>query len=119
MECRLKSSDKPWFCQVSLRWEVETNGSRKAKPFEVPFCDPFSDEDHVETVLKRAQLAILNPLVDSSKFVNLDLASVKPDEAPFGGSQLSFSPNVVCVDVSGPELTDLSFIDLPGKLGFL
>jgi hypothetical protein len=29
-------------------------------------------------------------------------------------STKSFSRDVVCVDLQGPELTDLSFIDLPG-----
>lgn len=27
---------------------------------------------------------------------------------------LDFSRNVVCIDIWGPGLTDLSFIDLPG-----
>jgi hypothetical protein len=30
------------------------------------------------------------------------------------GKPLLFSRNVVCVDLEGPDLTDLSFIDLPG-----
>ena len=28
---------------------------------------------------------------------------------------LSFSRNVICVDVVGPGLVDLSFVDLPGE----
>jgi hypothetical protein len=29
--------------------------------------------------------------------------------------QLSFSENVVCLDICGPDVPNLSFIDLPGN----
>lgn len=37
---------------------------------------------------------------------------INPD-AEFS-NQLTFSSNVVCINVSGPDVPDLSFIDLPG-----
>jgi hypothetical protein len=116
MECRLKSSNKPWKCQVKLRWERDENGIKLDNPFEIPFGPPLPNEDELENTLRRAQLAILNPSVASKNFVDLDLSDVKPNLAPLGDrKQLSFSSNIVCVDISSPLVSDLSFIDLPGK----
>jgi len=95
--------------------ERDENGGRLNNPVEVPFGPSISDEDALEGILKRAQLAILNPSIDSTRFVELDLSRVRPNTPPFGEKpQLSFSSNVVCVDISSPRVADLSFIDLPG-----
>jgi hypothetical protein len=111
MECRLKHSNKPFHCQVWLRWERDENGAKLLNVKEIPFGPPIKDEDALESILRRAQLAILNPKSDSKKFVDLDLSAVQANVAPFGET---FSPNVVCVDIASPLVTDLSFIDLPG-----
>jgi hypothetical protein len=116
MECRLKYYKGPWQARVFLRHERHEDGTKLNTVREIPFGGPITDEDELETVLKRAQLAILNPSVDSKKFIDLNLDLVNAGEAPFGGRQLSFSSNVVCVDISSPLVTDLAFIDLPGEL---
>jgi hypothetical protein len=72
------------------------------------FGDPISDKRHVEERIRRAQRAILNPSTDSSRF----LAGQEQNSAR---SELSFSVNRVCLDISGKELSDLSFLDLPGE----
>ncbi|KDQ13938.1 hypothetical protein BOTBODRAFT_55684 [Botryobasidium botryosum FD-172 SS1] len=112
MECRISSSDEEWKCQVSLRFEYDGN-SRSHNIREVPFGPPISleNKEQVESVLRGAQAALLNPHIPYEDVAGLlpgRLAELKKDR------MLKFSRNVVCVDVSGPDLTTLAFLDLPG-----
>jgi len=76
----------------------------------------MSDPSAVEAAIRRAQLAILNPSVDYKKFENYKLPK-EPEKLPLGSKkQLSFSKNVVCLEISGPNVTDLTLIDLPGLI---
>ena len=59
-------------------------------------------------MIRRAQLAILNPQEPSSKFVN----HVLDDDNDT--TTKSFSRNVIVLDISGPNVTDLTLVDLPG-----
>ena len=88
-------------------------GQRLLEVEEKPFGPLLKDPSELEDYLKRAQLAILNPLIEPNFFADLDLSTV--GFVPPSGSrrQLQFSRNVVCLDLSGPDVTDLSFIDLP------
>ncbi|EMC99704.1 hypothetical protein BAUCODRAFT_119274 [Baudoinia panamericana UAMH 10762] len=76
------------------------------KPEAIEF-DTVYDKAQVETVLRRAQLAIL---------------SSRPDQVDSRGSStikdvtLQFSPNVVSIEIHGPGLPELSFYDLPGAI---
>ena len=79
---------------------------------EVPFGPVITDKSKVELALRRAQTAILNPKVDTRSFVDMEEAALKGLKAE---KMLKFSRNVVCVDLVGPELTDLAFVDLPGE----
>lgn len=115
MEVRIQSADGPWRCQIRLRRETDEHGVPLPSVRETAFGNPISDSYLIEAMLKRAQLAILNPSVeDSTKFVSLDLASVTEHSSLLGSTkQLDFSSNVICVDISGPDVTDLAFVDLP------
>lgn len=65
-------------------------------------------------MLRRAQAAVLNPKTPTSRFVVMtdsELSELSPRDRP---DSTPFSQNVVCVDIAGPDLTDLSFVDLPG-----
>ena len=112
MEVRLQSSNQPWACQIKLRFEVDTLGKPLDTVKEINFGPRLTDPDAVEGVLRRAQLAILNPSVaDPTKFYELRIQSLEDGELPLGSTeQLEFSPNLVCVDVSGPEVTDLAYV---------
>jgi hypothetical protein len=115
MECRLSSSDKEWTCKVSIRWEYDSDGTKNLEILEIPFGEPIRDKNEVEIRLRQAQLAILHPAVKSPlHFLGSDVNQLK--EELKGSPSLLFSRNVVCVDLQGPALPNLSFIDLPGTL---
>ena len=115
MECRLTHSDRPWQCQVLLRRETDASAN-KIQAREEPFGPVLFDKGDLEGMLRRAQLAILNPSLPAEFFVDFDTTSLSPGERPPGSErQLQFSDNVVCLDLSSPDVTDLSFIDLPGR----
>ncbi|PBK78407.1 hypothetical protein ARMSODRAFT_947314 [Armillaria solidipes] len=115
MECRLSSSSIPWQCKISIRREFDKNGERMDDISETPFGELITDKSAVESLLRRAQPSVLNPGIPVEKVLHA------PTEELTKWSEQSqkmqpFSRNVVCVDLSGPELTDLSFIDLPGLI---
>jgi hypothetical protein len=114
MECRLTNSSNPWQCQVLLRRETDANGT-KISAKEEPFGPLLFNKEDLEEMLRRAQLAILNPSLPADYFVDFDTSALAPGERPADSErQLSFSDDVVCLDLSSPDVTDLSFIDLPG-----
>ncbi|KZT61035.1 hypothetical protein CALCODRAFT_428383 [Calocera cornea HHB12733] len=107
-EIRLRSSDGPWTCLISLRWEYDQNGQKLRDVQTVPFGEKFNDKSQVEPMLRRAQLAILNPKTEHRLFLDADLTKFE------NAGELNFSRNVICIEVTGPGLTDLTFVDLPG-----
>jgi hypothetical protein len=115
MECRLSSSSVPWSCRISIRREYDKNGKRLDKVREEQFGQVLTSKDDVELALRRAQAAVLN--VDIPHAKNFSYAARRSKEWTAKATESTpFSRNVVCVDLEGPELTDLSFIDLPGAL---
>jgi hypothetical protein len=111
MECRLLSSPGPWTCRISIRKEVDEKGKRLGEVSEKPFGSAITDKSKVELALRRAQFAVLNPEIRFSHILNASAQELKDATSE---KSLPFSQNVVCVDLEGPELTDLSFVDLPG-----
>ncbi|KAI6010933.1 P-loop containing nucleoside triphosphate hydrolase protein [Pisolithus orientalis] len=107
-ECKLTQADTPWTCVVKLHFITDERGS-PIKPEIKPFGDPISDKVHVEERIRRAQRAILNPKTNHEKFLEVV-------EVPSGGNETSFSRNYVSLEISGRELADLSFVDLPGLI---
>ena len=56
----------------------------------------------------------MNPSVPASSFVDYVLP-VDEVEKPLGSlKQLAFSRNVLVLEISGPDVTDLTLVDLPG-----
>ena len=76
-------------------------------PDIIPFGGVITDKSRVEERIRRAQRAILNPSIGYEAFL------LGPDEDS-EEKELSFSKNCVCLELRGPDLTDLSFCDLPG-----
>lgn len=112
------SSSSPWTCQISIRWEYDDKGKRLGRVDEIPFGRPIANPGDVELAIRRAQAAVLNPDSPSSFFVGMSEQELT-DTSANNQKALSFSCNAICVDLSGPDLTDLSFIDLPGTCGAL
>jgi hypothetical protein len=109
----MSSSTGSWTCQVSIRWEFDEHGHRLSKIDEVPFGKRITKPEDVELALRRAQTAVLNPHSPAMYFVALGERELS-DVAVNNPASLRFSRNVVCVDLEGPDLVDLSYMDLPG-----
>ena len=69
----------------------------------------------MEERIRRAQRAILKP----SKPLDAFLTAPEADAAKKKPSELAFSKNCITLQISGPDVADLSFCDLPGmSFGF-
>ncbi|KAF8199727.1 P-loop containing nucleoside triphosphate hydrolase protein [Pholiota molesta] len=108
LECRLSRSDKPWQCIVSLRFITDADGQPLGQARNEQFGDIIVDTNEIEDRIRRAQSAILNPKTSAKKFLAGDA-----DKRP---AQLSFSLNAITLQISGPDVADLSFCDLPGLI---
>ncbi|GLB38018.1 putative TRAFAC class dynamin-like GTPase superfamily, dynamin Fzo YdjA family protein [Lyophyllum shimeji] len=103
-ECRLARSSDAWKCTVSLR--IFEDGKVRNEPFG----DVINKKSEVEERIKRAQWAILNPSLRETKGAKHFLTG------DHHGIELSFSSNCVSLQISGPDVADLSFCDLPGLI---
>ncbi|KIY53536.1 hypothetical protein FISHEDRAFT_33028 [Fistulina hepatica ATCC 64428] len=106
-ECRLTHSKGNWSCVVSLRITTDAKGRPLGHAKNIRFGDVITDKACVEERIRRAQLAILNPKNNANDFLTVPLEGEQT-------SQLSFSSNCVSLEISGPDVADLSFCDLPG-----
>ncbi|KAG6914012.1 hypothetical protein DXG01_002930, partial [Tephrocybe rancida] len=111
MECSMSTAEKTWSCRISLRISYGADGTLNASTHTQQFGPIITDKKDVELWIRRAQAAILNPSIPESEYLEKTEKDLKQ-----GTRALQFSKNVVCVHVSDPELTDLSFIDLPGLI---
>jgi len=88
---------------------VDGNGQPLGQARNQLFGGTIYEKSEVEDRIRRAQLAILNPTKLPEFFLGLgndDLSGLE--------SQLTFSKNCVTLQISGPDVADLSFCDLPG-----
>lgn len=129
------SPAEEWSCKVSLQQNYRYDPRRKADVKSVKKSDPFppwirqnlvvtdfitlSDKSQLEEAVMWAQLALLNHDVDPSAFVpgsghrTLNGFNHEKDRAI-----AKFSPNLIAIEISGPDLPSLSFYDLPGIFTF-
>ncbi|CAG8700870.1 18172_t:CDS:2 [Dentiscutata erythropus] len=110
MELRLIESPEAWSCQVSLRKEYDKDEKRLPSPIETKFGSPINDPDKVELMARRAQKALLNPTTESNEYINWDFND--DDDSQLNG--LKFTKNIVCIEIKGSDVPNLSLIDLPG-----
>ncbi|KAJ7119698.1 P-loop containing nucleoside triphosphate hydrolase protein [Mycena epipterygia] len=106
-ECRLSRSDAPWKCTVELRFITDKNGQTLGQARNEAFGDPIFDKSEVEDRIRRAQRAILNPSKPPRNFLDDDEEDM---------AEVSFSTNYISLQISGPGVADLSFVDLPGLI---
>nr|POE49121.1 interferon-induced gtp-binding protein mx3 [Quercus suber] len=111
-----KSHDTSWVCKIILQRKSALHRGRDG-------IERWLDQDSLNSfhfatitnkallgdVLRRAQLAILNPQKDPFMFSNM---AIMPDR----DTKVEFSPNVVSLEIEAPGLPDLSFYDLPGAI---
>jgi hypothetical protein len=95
MEVRLWEEEGPWTCTVSLRRQLK---------YPVHFSTT-QDKNEVEHILRRAQLAILNPAVEFEQF--------QDENCNIATAELAFSEDTILVEVTGASMS-ITFIDLPG-----
>ncbi|KAJ6579851.1 P-loop containing nucleoside triphosphate hydrolase protein [Mycena sp. CBHHK59/15] len=75
-------------------------------PKSWPAAQQGLDKAELEDRIRRAQRAILNPSKPSRTVLEDE------DETP----EVSFTTNYISLQISGPEVADLSFVDLPGLI---
>jgi hypothetical protein len=115
------SSGAAWACSISIQESfyfhvVGPNGAGGFSPRDENVVTHFAtvtEKSELESMLRKAQLAILNPRKDPQTFVGIDLASNIPK------SQVPFSPNIVSLEIQGPNLPELYFYDLPGSINVI
>jgi hypothetical protein len=129
MFVKLESSTHPesgWQATVTLRYmftyapdprqkaQCDPNfptWQKKPLPHEeVPFART-KDEHDLGNIIACAQLAILNPKLDATRFIPGSVKNILAIPR-----QADFSPNLVCISISAPGLPNLSFYDLPGVI---
>ncbi|KAG8679917.1 hypothetical protein FRC09_018622, partial [Ceratobasidium sp. 395] len=106
IEFRSQYAEHEWRGQVLLKMEIEDRGKSRWGD-EIAFGETITDPELIEDRIKQAQVAVLHPHLDPQIFLS-------GDPGPGGG--LSFTRNRVIVKISGRELADLSFVDLPVRL---
>lgn len=108
-ECRLSRTSEPWKCVVALRFTTDSRGQTLGQAVNELFGPTIFDKSQVEERIRRAQRAILNPSTARKRYLD-------GEEEDGAESELSFSINCVSLQISGPDVADLSFCDLPGTL---
>lgn len=66
------------------------------------------NKNDLEDIIRAAQVATLNPTVDPKTYMGFKVAA--------GPIAIEFSPNLICLEISGPGLPNLTFYDLPGVI---
>lgn len=107
----MSNSDGSWRCEVYLRFKYDSHNRPLAggQRSDIPFGGTLYTREDVQDRVRRAQLAILNPKLDDPDFPHSFLTSEPPSQ-----SEITFSRNIIVLKVSGPDIVDLSFVDLPG-----
>jgi GTPase SAR1 family protein len=105
------SSKETWTCKVSIKKQDYREDDRGKQcdvlESQVTRFATITDIADLEDTLRRAQIAILNPREDPTRYATIDLTEHTPTTA-------LFSKDIICLDISAPNLPELMFYDLPG-----
>lgn len=129
------SMNPEWSCRVWLRKEytyappsdgcIQETDVTSADPFfpwkkraasDIQEFKTMHDNTEIEEVLRWAQVAILNDDQNPALFVpgSGSIACTMPISEAAEATSAKFSPNIVALEIKGPDLPDLSFYDMPG-----
>ena len=110
IECCLSETAEKWRCMVSIRYEFDDEtGARLEEPTKVDFGGVIGSISDVEERVRRAQIAVLNPrLAPDTVLLSHDLTQIT--------NELKFTENVVCLSIEGPNVGNLTLVDLPGLI---
>ncbi|MCJ1397446.1 hypothetical protein MMC11_000639 [Xylographa trunciseda] len=115
------TSETPWECQVLLQRRytyVGEDSKTQNRPLG-PWLERQVENQHFKTVnhkdelcdaLHWAQLAILNPGNSPERYRPGSNSGTEQT------IQVKFSPNCVSLEITGPDLPNLAFYDLPGVI---
>jgi hypothetical protein len=104
--CKSSRRGEKWRCRIRLERRFDENEQLLPYSEVLPFGPDIHDPAEVCDRISRAQAANLEPDRDLDYFLNV----------PKCKSKESFSANSVIVDIEGPDVLDLSFVDLPGNV---
>lgn len=136
MEINLAQASHEWRCKVTIHKKfmymgnlgtstkvsgknvAKIEGATKARPLGPWMSQEIEDHEfanittasELPNVLYLAQLAVLNPRNRYEDHAYVPGMEMNITQEP----QVKFSPNVVRLDISGRDLPNLSFFDLPG-----
>ncbi|OAA69659.1 Dynamin family protein [Cordyceps fumosorosea ARSEF 2679] len=129
------SMNPEWSCRVWLRkqYTYAPPTDRNIMESDVTDADPFfpwkqqpttdiiefktmHENTEIEEVLRWAQIAILNDNKNPALYVpgSGSIASNTPISLEADRTLAKFSPNIVALEIKGPDLPNLSFYDMPG-----
>ncbi|KAF8637496.1 hypothetical protein AX17_002781 [Amanita inopinata Kibby_2008] len=114
MECSMAQAST-WSCNITLRLQFDEDGDAYASLRSEAFGPVLTNRADVDIWLRRAQAAILCPHLPAENFYNKtkqDLEALRE----LDDQMHQFSRNTIHVNVKDPEVTGLSFIDLPGLI---
>lgn len=127
MQITTSSSDALWKCTVKLVHKYQyfdkkflaTQGDcyvpgtfhpwQESSQTDIFDFASLTDPAQVCETIERAQAAILHPSQNPAKFQHGALSTSDKGE-------VKFSPNYISLEISGPNLPNLSFYDLPGVI---
>ena len=103
-----------WCCRISLIREIQTGDDDSKNEEKIEFGPSITEPRVVSDRILRAQVAILYPDAPPSQF--WEASSLDNLKESMGQPKSTFSSDSILLEIEGPEVTDLSFVDLPGKV---
>lgn len=119
------TEDLPWKCDIELFKKYDYVGGLPPRldqsgkpprfwPWEekvVPTVTKFAvvhDKEALENAIRQAQFATLCPHIYPGEFLGVDITG--------RSTSVEFSPNIIRLNITGPDLPILTFYDLPGVI---
>ena len=94
-----------------MQLNTAPDGSPLASSQKIPFGQAItaSEKSKVTERIERAQIAILNPSTSPDAFLSGAIPGAN------AANKLHFSANRIVLHITGSDVADLNFIDLPGS----